>query len=310
MPQVEPGTSIFILAGDSRGRGSGGSSPAQAVADGARGCLNGGAYSSTQSPYAGQVASATSPVSSSPTGSSNDPGGINRPMLIGIIVGLLALFALAGALFYFRRRKRHPTRYGNKVDLFRNDGRPNLEPPNALEPTPYLIPPTIRDPEQASERGSFESSGYRYSASTIPSDVPRSSIGYAPSQQPSSYASRGLLSPPLTGYNDMWDDSRTDRTRATSLLNGRQSLAPTEFSVTNPEAGSPAASGKGFTESRKQPPPRVFPVNFLLHQDAGTVAPTTDEEAELIELPPSYSDLGKSTAASPPGPAASTVPPQ
>ena len=231
-------------------------------------------------------------------------------MLIGIIVGLLILFALAGALFYFRRRKRHATRYGNRVDLFKNDNHLYLDPPpNALEPTPFLIPPGTRDSGRGSERGSFESSGYRYSASTFPSDVPHSSIGYAHSQQPSSYTSRGLLSPPLTGSADSWDDSRTDRTRATSLFNDRQPLLPTESSKTNPDARGLATSGSGFRESRKPPPPRARPANFLLHQDAGTVAPTTHEEAELIELPPRYADVGMNIAASPPGPAA-TAPPQ
>ena len=227
-------------------------------------------------------------------------------MLIGIVAGLLTLFALAGALFYFRRRKRHA--YGNKVDLFKNDDRPRLEPPNALEPTPYLIPPTIRGPEQVLEHGSFEGGGYRYNASTIPFDVPRTSIGYAHSQQPSIYTSHGLLSPPLTGSTDSWGDSRTHHTRTTSLLNDRQPLFPTKFSKTNPGAGGLAPSGSGFIESRKPPLPRAQPA-ILQHQDAGTMAPTTHQEVELIELPPRYADVGMDIAASPPSPAA-TAPPQ
>ena len=307
LPQIEPGTSIFILAGDSRGRATGGSSSARTVANGSRTCLNGGAYSSTQSPYAGQVSS-TSP----PTGDSKDGGGIKSPLVLGIIVGLLALFALSSALLYLRYRKRHPTRYGNHVDLFRNDNDSHDGPANGSEPTPFLSPPLIRDPNQASERGSFESTGYRYSSSTFQSGLPQTSIGHTSSyyhdHPPSSYISRGALSPPLTASSNTWGDSRTDTgTRITSLLDSGRSQAPTIFSVVNPDGGGPVADGSGWRESRKQPPPRERPVNFLQHQDAGTVEPIVHEEAELVELPPSYADVGMGSP--PPTRAAATRPP-
>ena len=299
LPQVEPGTSIFILAGDSRGTASGGSSSARTVVDGSRTCLNGGAFSSTQSPFAGQV-SATSP----PDKSSNNGGGIKRSLVIGIIAGLLVLFALAGALLYLRYRKRHRTGYRNNIDLFRNENDSH-EPVNGLEPTPFLSPPQIRDPDPGSRRSSFEGNGYRYSSSTFQSGLPQTSIGYTPSyyhdQPPSNYASHGVLSPPLTASSNTWEDSRTDTgSHVTSLVDGGRPQAPAGFSVINPDGGGPVVGGSGWRESRKQPPPRARPVNFLQHQDAGTVEPTVHEEAELVELPPSYADVGKSLMGSPP----------
>lgn len=62
--------------------------------------------------------------------------------------------------------------------------------------------------------------------------------------------------------------------------------------------------------SRKQPLPRARPVNFLLHQDAGMAEPAAHEEAELIELPPSYADVGRSSIASSPRGPAAALPPQ
>jgi len=313
LPQIEPGTSIFILAGDSRGRGTGGSSAARTVANGSRTCLNGGAYSSTQSPYAGQV-SATSPPNGSPSGG----GGIKSSLVIGIVVGLLALFALVGALLYLRYRKRHPAQYSNKVDLFRNEDNSYGEPTSGLEPTPFLSPPPIRDSARVvSDRGSFESSGHRYSSSTSQDGLQRTSIAdtfsYYHDRPPSNHRSRGALSPPLTASSNTWDDSRTDTgTHVTSLVDSGPPQALAGFSVMNADGGGPVAagSGTGWRESRKAPPPRARQVNFLQHQDAGAVEPTVHEEAELVELPPSYSDVRKTVMDSPPSaPAAAAAPP-
>ena len=299
-PQIEPNTSIFILAGDSRGRATGGSSPAQIVGQGARGCLTGGAYSSTQSPYAGQVSSTSSPT---PTGGSGSRNGINIPLVVGIAVGLLVLFALAGALLYIRRRKRHPTTFANKTDLFRHDNGSHDEPTSNLEPTPFLAPPRIRSSEHTSE---LESSGYRYSSSSFYSSGRHASTAYAPSfngRPPSSVANRGAFSPPTNASTSIWDDSHTD----TGSHDSVHSRPPAGFSVTNPEAGGPVVGGG----SRKQPLPRARPVNFLMHQDAGVAGPAANEGAELIELPPSYADVGRNSLTSPPGgPTTSAPPPQ
>jgi len=255
--------------------------------------------------------SATSP----PIESSNDKGGIKSPLIVGIIVGLLALSALAGTFLYLRRRKRHPTRYSNKVDLFRQDDNSHDgDPASALEPTPFLSPPPIRDPEQTSDRGLFESNGYRYSTSksTFPSGVPQTPVGYA-SYYDRPPSSRSALSPPLTDSTNTWDDSRTDTgTRVTSLLDpSRRSQASIGFSVANPDGGGPVANASGLRESRKQPPPRMRPVNFLQHQDAGAVGPGVHEETELVELPPSYANVGRGDMGSPPPPhAAGAAPPR
>jgi hypothetical protein len=305
-PQVEPGTQFFILAGDSRGRGTGGSSAIQNVANGSRSCLTGGAYSSTQSPFAGQVSATSSPTKGSSGGGG---GGNNSTLIVGVIVGFLALCALAGALLYLRyRRKRHSAR---KVDLFRNNDDSHDDPAGSLEPTPFLPPPPVRTLEQGSERGSIDGSGYRFSSSTFHSGLPPAPVGYASSF---GYVGRGPPSAPLTDSSNTWDDSRTDsNTHITSLLDGTRSPTPTSagFSVMNPDGGHAVRNGGG-SGSRKEAPPRIRPVNFVQHRDAGTVEPTVHEEAELIELPPSYADVGRNATAAdiapppqpPPAPAA------
>lgn len=250
--------------------------------------------------------SATS--SPTPTGGSGSKNGISIPLVAGIVAGLLVLFALAGALLYARRRKRHPTTYANKTDLFRHDNGSHDEPISNLEPTPFLAPPRIRGSEHTSE---LESTGYRYSSSSFHSSGRHGSTAYAPSfngRPPSSVAGRGAFSPPTNASTSIWDDSHTDTgSHATSLHDSVQSRPSAGFSVTNAEVGGPVVGGG----SRKQPPPRARPVNFLMHQDAGMAEPAAQEGAELIELPPSYADVGMSSMASPPqGPIAAAPPPQ
>ena len=261
LPQVVPGTSIFILAGDSRGTASGGSSSTRAVWDGPRTCLSGGLYSST---FVGEVPTISPPHTSisppytsaisPPDKSSGNGGGIKSPLVIGITAGLLPLFALVSVLLYLRYRKRHRH---NKVDLW--DDNDSHEPVNVLEPTPF--PP---HPHRGSGRGSFDSNGHRYSSSAFQSGPPQTPISYTSSP-----------------YHDL-------------------PQAPAGFSMINPDGGGPVVGGSWWRESRKQPPPRARPVTFLQHQDAGTVEPTVHEEAELVELPPSYADVGKSLMGSPP----------
>ncbi len=252
----------------------------------------------------------SSTSSPTPTGGSGSRNGINTPLVVGIVVGLLVLFALAGALLYIRRRKRHPTTYGNKTDLFRHDNSSNDEPPSNLEPTPFLSPPTVRGSEHTSERNLFESNGYRYSSSSFHSSGRHGSTAYAPSfngRPPSSVAGRSAFSPPTNASTSIWDDSHTETgSHVTSPYDSGQSRTSAGFSVTNPEVGGPVVS----VGPRKQPPPRARPVNFLLHQDAGMAAPAAHEEAELIELPPSYADVGRNSMTSPPrDPAAAAAPP-
>jgi len=298
-PQIEPGTSIVILGGDSRGRTTGGSSAIQTVGQGSRGCLTGGAYSSTQSPFAGQVSATSSPT---PTGRPGNSIGISLPLVIGIVAGLLVLFALAGALLYARRRKRHQALYGNKVDLFRNDVNSDSELTNTLEPTPFLAPPAIRSLDQASEPSLFANSAYRYSSTTSVSGGRQASIAHAPSfdgRPSSSFVGRGAL----TDSTSIWDESRTETgTHVTSLLDNGQTRTPAGLSLANPDVGGPVVGGN---YSRKQPPPRARPVNFLQHQDAGVAGPAVHEEAELVELPPSYADVRNTMASPPRAPAAS-----
>ena len=220
------------------------------------------------------------------------------------------LFALAGALLYIRRRKRHET-YGNKTDLFRNeDNNSHDEHIGNLEPTPFLSPPTFSNSGYASEPSLAESSRYRYSSSSFHSHGRHGSIAYAPSfngqgRPPSSVGGPSAFLPPTNAPASTWDDSHTDAgSRAPSLLDSRTSAG---LSVTNPDGGGLVVGGG----SRKQPIPRARPVNFLLHQDAGVAEPAVRDEAELIELPPSYADVGRNSLTSPPpGPTADVLRPQ
>ncbi|KIM22273.1 hypothetical protein M408DRAFT_12104 [Serendipita vermifera MAFF 305830] len=173
---VTAGTGVMLVAGDSRGRGTGGSSFIFIVQGGSDGCLNSGSgatvYSSTNSPYAGgQYATGsgggtvTGPWQGTPSnGSSNSSGGGSTSsktgLIVGVVVGVVALIAILLFAFFFwrRRRAQKARRYGGtkEVDLLKSD-RPAAvgasTDGHTFEPTPFYAPPRQSDSATNSNPG-------------------------------------------------------------------------------------------------------------------------------------------------------------
>lgn len=258
-PNVRAGTTILLVAGDSRGPGVGGSvntaignSPTQNTT-----CLDSQSPSST----AGTPAGAVQTGSSSNNGSGNASSKSHAGAIAGGIVGAIAALAIAGllALFFIRKRQRqrHPVAHG--VDLFPDAGPQGDQgdpgqPPEFYQPEPFIVPPSLSyvdaDENGGSSVGRLSMSdvGRRYSAL---STTDQSESAYAP----------------------------TTGTSGNLLAVGASRSTP----------GSNRKSPMGMSQLR--------PVNFVMHEDAGELPEASGsgqaDEPETIELPPSYNSVRK-----------------
>ncbi|KAH9031672.1 hypothetical protein EDB85DRAFT_1865648 [Lactarius pseudohatsudake] len=144
---ITGGTNIFVVAGDDRGIGSGGSAPFTVAYSANSSCLSGSSPSST----AGSPAGGSYPTSTSSSGSS---GGhslrlVNIFFIGGVAGGLVAIVAaLLVAFFYFRRQKYSAVSKERPVNVLHDDDEDgDVSPPDLPQyyaAEPYLVPdPTI-----------------------------------------------------------------------------------------------------------------------------------------------------------------------
>jgi hypothetical protein len=270
-PNVRAGTTVLLVAGDSRGPGIGGSvntaignSPSANST-----CLDSQSPSSTAGTPAGAVQTST-PGGGSSNNSGNSGGGSkssNAGAIAGGVLGGITACAIGGLLALFvirrRRRQRHPVAHG--VDLL-PDGAPRDPdaPPEFYQPEPFIVPtPHSHSHADAEENGgagtgrpSMSDVGRRYSALST-TDQSESAYGTA------SGASGNLLAVGAAA---------TGAGRSTSY-----------------GPGSSRKSPSGMSQLR--------PVNFVMHEDAGSLPEAggsgQTDETETIELPPSYNSVQK-----------------
>ncbi|KAH9074155.1 hypothetical protein EDB83DRAFT_2656619 [Lactarius deliciosus] len=143
---ITGGTNIFIVAGDDRGIGSGGSAPFTVAYSANSSCLSSGSPSSTAgSPAGGSYPTSTSSPSSGSSGGHSNAGAIAG----GVAGGLVAIVAAAlVAFFYSRRQKYSAVSKERPVNVLHDDDDDgNVSPqdlPQYYAPEPYLVPdPTI-----------------------------------------------------------------------------------------------------------------------------------------------------------------------
>ncbi|KAH8987813.1 hypothetical protein EDB92DRAFT_1801048 [Lactarius akahatsu] len=143
---ITGGTNIFVVAGDDRGIGSGGSAPFTVAYSANSSCLSGSSPSSTAgSPAGGSYPTSTS---SSPSGSSGGHSNVGA-IAGGVAGGLVAIVATAlVGFFYFRRQKYSAVSKERPVNVLHDDDDDGSAPPHDLPqyyaPEPYLVPdPTI-----------------------------------------------------------------------------------------------------------------------------------------------------------------------
>ncbi|KAH9003378.1 hypothetical protein EDB86DRAFT_3217636 [Lactarius hatsudake] len=143
---ITGGTNIFIVAGDDRGIGSGGSAPFTVAYSANSSCLSSSSPSSTAgSPAGGSYPTSTSSPSSGSSGGHSNAGAIAG----GVAGGLVAIVAAAlVAFFYSRRQKYSAVSKERPVNVLHDDDDDgNASPqdlPQYYAPEPYLVPdPTI-----------------------------------------------------------------------------------------------------------------------------------------------------------------------
>ncbi|KAI5996298.1 hypothetical protein EDD15DRAFT_510684 [Pisolithus albus] len=269
---VRAGTTLILVSGDGRGRGTGGSGLYNVAAglypDSS--CLSNTSPSSTAGPPAG---------GSYPTDASGDQtsGGGSHSSNVGAIVGTsvdfvvtrsshLISYILAGGVvgglafaailivagFYIIRRRSSSSNKERPVDLLHGDPDDNDQAlaPDLPEyrPEPFLATePTEPSTHPSDDAGRFSAAGSRYGGL---SDRPGSTISLSEMQSARS------------GTPD----------RDTRIVSG--------------------PSGSMATSSRKAAQPRhLRPVNIIQHEDAGP----PEVESETIELPPAYTNIRKTT---------------
>lgn len=251
-PNIRAGTNILIVAGDSRGPGSGGSVNT-AVGNGNSNCIDNASPSSTAGTAAGAIQ--TSSGGSSSGGSGTNVG----PVIAGVLGGLAASVILGILAFCFirrRRRQRHPIAHG--VDLLPEGlQRDTDHPPEFYQPEPFIVPPSIADAEEngGTSRGRLTMSDVdrRYSAL---STTDQSESGYATTTG----TSGNILA---AGGGEAGGRSTTYGPSSTRKSpSGMNVLRPVNF-VQHEDAGElPEPSGSG-----------------------------PSDEPETVELPPSYNSV-------------------
>jgi len=148
---ISGGTNIFVVGGDDRGIGSGGSAPFTVAYSTNSSCLSGSSPSSTAgSPAGGSYPTSTSGSSSGGSGSHSNTGAIAG----GVAGGLVGVAAVALiAFFCFRRRGYAAVAKEHHVNVLQDDEDRNAshhDLPHYFTPEPYLVPdPTVRGTSEA-----------------------------------------------------------------------------------------------------------------------------------------------------------------
>jgi len=312
--RVPSGTAVMLVAGDDRGRGTGGSSYFLVVQSGSDSCLTDGGgvvCSSTNAPFAGgQYATGsgggtvTGPWQNGPSNGSNSGSGGSKSgskvgMIVGIVCGVVALILLALIFFllYRRRKSKQARMYGGtkEVDLLKSD-RPLSHAgagDNAhLEPTPFYAPAN-----QNNGNGSptTSASGHRPSTSVDTSGyggADQRSI--APLVPPSAWNQNNHnrpITPSASGYEGTEYTSHTHNS-GSEHAPGSVPNSPTG-GATGFGFGAAAATGRQEMTKNTEGPSRLRPVNVVQHADGGAVPVTSPPPAEdeVVELPPSYNDV-------------------
>ncbi|KAF8342631.1 uncharacterized protein EI90DRAFT_3190007 [Cantharellus anzutake] len=273
------GTTVELIAGDSRGPGTGGSTTFLQIGDGPNSCINDLSPSSTAGSPAGGITA--TPSSSATTGGgvpattsasqsagpstggkkSNNTGGI-----VGGVIGGLVGLALIAALILFCRRRGAQEPEPSRVDLMYgeepngNDSQPPMIEPGFYQSEPFNVP----DPSTGRPSTDFDFSNGRRVSTTTSSNAALP-LGAAPPR----------------------DMSR--RQSQQSMAQMTQVSDP----VTNSNGGGSRPRTK---DSKAHPPSSMRAVNIVQHTDAGALdatEPPPPVQEQIVELPPTYSEVRK-----------------
>lgn len=254
--------------------------------------------------------------SNSGSGSSSNIGAIVGGA-IGGVAGLIALLLVG--LFFWRRHRLHQQRAGTQgrksVDLLHEDsefgagGAAGLAGAGAGVAGASAAGDHISDGRPMSQT---DTAGRLSFSSHAPTDATGTPIftqfsrrGSAPSLPPLAFGGAGTISD--TGHGDV-------KSSAQGPAHMRNSSGPFPPSSFNPPAAArpetptttdgtslrtPMTAAQRASEKMGLPPPGTLrPVNIVQHEDAGVLAsggPSTTQNDEILELPPSYQDVRRNS---------------
>ncbi|KAI0348547.1 hypothetical protein BDW22DRAFT_1350788 [Trametopsis cervina] len=281
---VAGGTTMMFVMTDSRGR-RGGSSDFRTVSlsDDSTCLLPNSPQSVSGTPSATSAepsSTSSAPPSTTSSSSDNSKDGTSKKSSTGVIIGgiLAGLFGVGSVgvlvLFFWRRQRRSRSAYNNSgFNGFgsRRKGRLNsmdLDPPvglhdapgsfPAIQPFPYDAPDQFSSP---SSHNLLNSDGRSHDGQDTHSQYTTMSNPWQNPTAPSEYSTHS---------------------RAQSI----PGLAPSVSSIAGGAGASMSTSGRSKASLAGA---TNRPTRFILHQDIEEATPE-DEGAEVVELPPQYSE--------------------
>ncbi|KAG9016243.1 hypothetical protein FRB90_003635 [Tulasnella sp. 427] len=309
---MRQGTQFLLVAGDSRGFGTGGSTDLFTVQGGSSSCIDAASPSSTAAPAAGGIyatGSGAGSVTGAPWNPQSTPGASNSGSgsskntgaiiggAVGGVAGLLALLLLG--LFFWRRHRLHKQRRGTSrgrksVDLLHGDSETGHGGGAGLAAAGAGVAGAAAAGRHGHDNDNrpmsqTDTAGRASLSSHAPTDATGTPIyasyrrGSAPSLPPLTFAGPGALSDSVHG--DTMSSAHGHQSPGHMRSNSYGPFPPSSF---NPPAGArpetptttdgtslrtPMTTAQKQSEKLGVPPPGALrPVNIVQHEDAGMLA--------------------------------------
>ncbi|KAI0695152.1 hypothetical protein BC835DRAFT_981480 [Cytidiella melzeri] len=283
------GTGIMFVMSDSLGRKGGCSDVRTVAVSGDTSCLSGNSpMSASSAPQATQSSSSTSSTSpSSSSSASPDADNASKKSDTGVIIGgvLASLFGIStlvalGLFFWRRRNRRQKDNYYNGGFGGRSNRRKgrldslDLDPAVGMSDPVSPLPDVQPFPYTASHMSDHFGSPSSHNLLT-------STHSGSQSQHPSNSQTQ------YSAFNNPFDEqsehsSHSRNPSVPGLTASGSSIQDGRYMGTMSSSGRSKASMAGAVNTR--------PTRFVLHTDIEEAAPA-DENEEVVELPPQYSEL-------------------
>ncbi|KAF8846315.1 hypothetical protein BDN67DRAFT_1019991 [Paxillus ammoniavirescens] len=271
---IAAGTSVIFALTDAQGR-TGGSSDLELVAlSNDASCLGASSPSSTGSATPSSTSASTTITSPTPSQTQTSSSGVSIAAIAGTAAGaLIAVAALVTLVLFCIKRRRYgrsphglpPARISRRVNSMDLDVGPTDFQHTAVYPFPYQTDSVARLAPPIGPGSATPSSFFPETSSVHPS---------VPSVHPDPYNF-----PPSP-------HTHQQHSRATSNTESFLGFGETTNSSMS-SSGRRKAAMAGMTNHQ-------VPARFIVHTDAADVIPAND--AEVVELPPQYSERLRSAA--------------
>ncbi|KIK87436.1 hypothetical protein PAXRUDRAFT_831835 [Paxillus rubicundulus Ve08.2h10] len=271
---IAAGTSVIFSLTDAQGRSGGSSDIEQVARSNDASCLGASSPSSTGSAAPWSTSASTTTTNPTPSQTQTSSSGVSVAAIAGTAAGVLIAVAASVTLVLFCIKRRRygrsphgvpPTRMSRRVNSMDLDAGPADFQHAAIYPFPYQTDSVARLAPPIGPGSVTPSSSFPETSSVHAS---------APAVHPDTYSF-----PP--------SDTRQQHSRATSNTESFWGFGETTNSSSMSSSGRRKAAMAGMANPQA-------PARFIVHTDAADVIPAND--AEVVELPPQYSERLRSAA--------------